>query len=444
MSRAVELVELALDLVGRRGEAEARATVGNLALTRFANSFIHQNVAEDSETLWVRVTVEGATASAATTNLDREALEAFVDDLVAAARLRPADPDWPGLAPPAVPPAVDHHDEATERAEPRERAERVRGFVDAGGGETLAAGYCETTGGEVAFANTAGQHLRGRSSQAVLDGIHTLDGAAGSGHGCAASLAGIDVAAVASLAVDRARLGRNPRSLEPGEYEVVLAPECVATIAVFLAYYGFNAKLALEGQSFAELGVTQFDEAFSMWDDVTDDRALGVPFDAEGTPKRRVDFVRDGTTVGLAHDRRTAAKMGVESTGHHVPGSETMGPFPTNVFVGEGDRSPEALVAEVERGLYVATFNYCRVLDPKTVSVTGLTRNGTFLVEDGRIVGAVENLRFTQSFLEALAPGRILGVGDDGRFADSEFGPGMMHVPSLRLARWRFTGGASG
>jgi predicted Zn-dependent protease len=104
----------------------------------------------------------------------------------------------------------------------------------------------------------------------------------------------------------------------------------------------------------------------------------------------------------------------------------------------------DEMIAAVERGLYVSTFNYCRVLDEKTLVVTGLTRNGTFMIENGRITGAVTNLRFTQSFAGALGPGRVLAVGNDARFADSEFGTGVTFVPSLRLAAWNFTGGASG
>lgn len=102
------------------------------------------------------------------------------------------------------------------------------------------------------------------------------------------------------------------------------------------------------------------------------------------------------------------------------------------------------LAAGMERGLVITSFNYCRILDPKSIGVTGLTRNGTFLVQDGRIVGSVGNLRFTQSFLAALAPGKVDAVGDDPRMADGEFGAGMTHVPSLRLASWNITGDVRG
>jgi predicted Zn-dependent protease len=246
------------------------------------------------------------------------------------------------------------------------------------------------------------------------------------------------------LAARRAIDSAAALDVTPGEYEVVLAPEAVATVAVFLGFYGFNGKMLSEGQSFVELGEQQFDKRFQMWDDATDPRAMGVLFDTEGTPKGHLDLVVDGVTSGVAHNRKTAKKSGVVSTGNNITGSETWGPIPTNVFVGGGDESVDELVAGVERGIYVSAFNYCRILDPKTMVVTGLTRNGTFLIENGRITAAVSNMRFTQSLVEALSEGRILGIGDDARFADSEFAPGIMFVPTMYVRSWNFTGGAEG
>jgi len=114
------------------------------------------------------------------------------------------------------------------------------------------------------------------------------------------------------------------------------------------------------------------------------------------------------------------------------------------LFIGGSDTEVGDLIANVERGIYVSTFNYCRILDPKTMVVTGLTRNGTFMIENGRITDAVTNMRFTQSFVDALGDGKILGLGNDARFADSEFGPGITIVPTMHLGSWNFTGGAEG
>ncbi|MCI0678241.1 MAG: metallopeptidase TldD-related protein, partial [Actinobacteria bacterium] len=233
--------------------------------------------------------------------------------------------------------------------------------------------------------------------------------------------------------------------VKAGERQVVLAPECLATICIFMAIYGFNAKLHQEEQSFVRLGEKQFDEKLRLVDDATDRRALRVGFDSEGTPKRPLELVVGGAARALAHDRRTAAKGGTSSTGHAFSFfGGYLGAVPIDLFVTPGEESEEELIAGVDQGLYVSTFNYCRVLDPKTLVVTGLTRNGTFLIENGKITTPVTNLRFTQSFVDALGPDTILGLGSDARHADSEIGSGLVHCPSIRLASWNFTGGATG
>ncbi|MGH9022560.1 MAG: TldD/PmbA family protein, partial [Acidimicrobiia bacterium] len=265
-------------------------------------------------------------------------------------------------------------------------------------------------------------------------------------HQTSVSLAALSGAVVGAESADRARRGREAVEVPPADYEVVLEPECVATIALFLAAYGLNAKAVDEGLSALRPGQERFDPAFWLIDDATAPDALGLPFDAEGTPKRRVDLVSAGTVASLAHDLRTAKKAGTISTGHGLGGSEgdVWGPLPINLGVSPGAQTRSELIASVDRGLLVTTFNYCRVLDPRTLVVTGLTRNGTFLIENGEIAGAVKDLRFTQSFLAALAPDQLLGAGSEARFADSEFGAGLVAAPPLRLAAWHFTGGARG
>jgi len=437
MTSALEVADHVLQLVGERAEAIVSVTRGTSALTRFANSVIHQNVAEDSEHVTLKCVIDGRSASATVNQVDVDTLERLVDRVLEAAELRPPDPDWPGLAPPESVAEVEHYDEATALATPGERATVVKAFVDAGQG-TEAAGYCATASTTVALANTAGQRVEGRHSSGVIDGIHRArPGADGAGHQQAVSLAALDGRAAGEEAARRAGDSLTPIDLEPGQYEVVLEPACVTDMLRFLAYAGFNGKSLLEGTSFVHLGERQFDEAITLWDDATDARTVGLPFDHEGTPKRRIDLVRDGVTTAVAHDRRTAAQAGATSTGHSV-GLESFGAYPANVFLGGGEASSGDLVASVERGLLVCGFWYTRILDPKTQVVTGLTRNGLFLIEDGKVGGAVRNLRFTQSYAAAFGPGRVLGLADDGRLY------GGYHVPTVRLASFNFTGGARG
>jgi predicted Zn-dependent protease len=442
--RLFEICDRVLRLVGSGAAAEVTVTVGTDALTRFATSFIHQNVADAVQRVHLRVALDGRVAEATVNQTDDAALTRLVRSAVDAAGLQPVDPGWPGLAQPAEAPAVDHWDDATADAEPASRAARVGAFVAAADGlET--AGFCSTAGVTVAFANSAGQRLAGRSTTAILDGIARTPTSDGSGRAASARLADLDGSAVGAEATRRARESADPTDLEPGRYGVVLGPSCVVNILGFLALHGFNGRAVEEGRSFVRMGETQFDPSLTVADDVGHSRSVGISFDREGTPKRRVELVRQGVTSSLVHDRRTAKALGAESTGNAIAGAGQLGALPANLVLEPGPSSPSELVGAVERGLLVTDFWYTRILDPRTQVVTGLTRNGVWLIEDGRVVRPVTNLRFTQSFVDALAPGAVRGVGSDLTLVGGAiFGVGAYAVPSLHLASWNFTGGAKG
>lgn len=438
-----DLAERALALLPAGVEGQVRVTASSSGLTRFANSFIHQNVADEGAEVMLTVARGKQVASAMAHLADDDALAGFVASVAEAASIAPEMADWPGVA---------GGDEIAGRAPepgaaavtPDDRAAVVEGFV-AAAPDLLAAGYCQSEHLDVVLMNTAGLVAHGSGASAIVDGIHQTPTSAGSGHSASRRFADLDGSIVGGRAASRARRSATTTDVDAGAYEVVLAPEAVATLALFLGFYGFNGKQVAEGQSFVRVGEQSFDPAFELIDDGSHPDAFGVGFDDEGTRKRRVELISDGVVRNLAVDRRQAAKLGLDTTGHAVSVfGGYYGPIPTDLRVSPGTTSEEELIASVERGLYVSTFNYCRVLDPRTTVTTGLTRNGTFVIEDGHIVGAASNLRFTQSLAEAVRPGNVLGVGSDARHADSEFGPGMVHCPSLRLRSWRFTGGASG
>jgi len=436
--------ERVLALAGADAEAEVTITAGTEALTRFATSFIHQNVADEVRAIQLRVSIDGRVAEASGNQTDDDALSRLVRSTKEAAALQPVDPAWPGLAPLAPAASVEHWDEDTAAADPEARAGRVGDFVGASDG-LESAGFCSTEGIHVAFANSAGQRLTGRSTTALLDGIARTGSSDGSARAASVRVADLDGAAVGSEAVRRARDSADATDLEPGRYEVVLSPSCVVNVLSFLAIYGFNGRAVDEGRSFARIGESQFDASLTLADDVSHPMAVGVPFDAEGTPKRRVDLVRDGVTSGLVHDRRTAKALGTESTGNAVAGAGPFGALPANLVLEGGATSPDDLIAGVARGLLVTDFWYTRILDPRTMVVTGLTRNGVWLIEDGRVVRPVTNLRFTQSFLDALGPDQVRAIGSDLTLVGgATFGVGAYVVPSLHLASWNFTGGAKG
>jgi predicted Zn-dependent protease len=435
-ARTIELLPSGVD--GR-----VKVSSGQSALTRFANSFIHQNVADEGTQIALTVARGKQVASATAHVTDDEALARFVASVAEAASIAPEMADWPGVT--GGDEVVGHAPEPSAAAiRPDDRADAVKAFVDAAP-DLLAAGYCETGHGDVVLMDTAGLVARGSAARAIIDGIHQTATSAGSGHAASRRLADLDGAAVGELAASRARRSAETTDVDAGAYEVILAPEAVATLALFLAFYGFNGKQVAEGQSFVRLGEQQFDPVFELVDDGSDGYSFGVGFDDEGTAKRRVELVTGGVARSLAVDRRQAPKLGMETTGHAAEfEGGYYGPIPTDLRIGGGTSSVDELIGSVERGLYVSTFNYCRILDPRTTVTTGLTRNGTFVIEDGAIVGAASNLRFTQSFADAVRPGNVLGVGSDARLADAEFAPGMVCAPSMHLRSWRFTGGAAG
>jgi predicted Zn-dependent protease len=453
---AGRVLDLVREAAGAGAEAEVTVWREDLALTRFANSYIHQNVADSTTTVRLLLHLEGRTAVGSTTELG-DGLRALVERTAAATRLSPPDPSWPGLAPPSPALTSGNVDEGTASASPEERALRVRTFVDAANGLTTA-GYIRTVYRSAAFANSAGQSLAGATTEAAMDGIARTATSDGAARLASVRLADIDGALLGARAAAKARAGADPVELPPGQYEVVLEHGAVADILSNFAAYGFNGKAFIERRSFARLGEQQLDPAVTMIEDVTAPGAIGLPFDSEGTPKRRVEFVAGGVTRNVAHDRRTAAQAGVESTGDAFPGSRSWGPMPlgmTMLPAGPGgvagevagpaaDSSVTALVAGVRRGLLVTDFWYTRVLDPRPLVVTGLTRNGVWLVEDGEITTPVKNFRFTQAYPQALSAGSVTGVGLHAVAQPADWGTESLVAPALRLASWNFTGGASG
>jgi predicted Zn-dependent protease len=435
-----------LDLVRARSasaEAEVTARSGVAALTRFANSAIHQNVAEELNHLVLRVALDGHVA---TVSFDGrpgpDRLQRIVDDAFETALARPVDPDWPGLTPPTPPGAIDHWDDGTGRANPDDRARVVAAFVAALDG-LEGAGSCSTEATTADYANSAGHAATGRSTIASLDGIARTARSDGSARATSVRLADLDGRQAGDRAAGKARESEAAGDLEPGRYEVVLEPKCVADVLQFLFIYGLNGRAVEEGRSFVRIGEPQFDAAITLREDAGDPGTVGLGFDTEGTPKRRVDVVSGGVTSAVLHSRRTAAKAGTESTGNAVEGGEGWGALPTNTVLDAGAATDGELIAGVGRGLLVTDFWYTRILDPRTQVVTGLTRNGLWLIEDGRIVRPVSNLRFTKSYLEALGPGAVRAIGRERALIPGSF-DGFFLVPSLHLASWNFTGGAKG
>jgi len=411
-------------------------------LTRFASSHIHQSTSREDTGIRVRAVSEGRTGVAATNEFSVEGARRAAASALEMARVAAPDPLFPGLAPQApLPDAGGRFDEATARATPRFRADAVAALVGAVEDPAFhAAGAFETSAAEVAVATSQGQFCYAPTTQATISTVVSGgEGGAGISESAAGRMGDLDPERTGRRAFAKASGSQRPRQVEPGRYDVVLEPLAVSTLVAFLAYMGFGGKGIAEGRSpfSGKEGQRVCGEAVSITDDALSPDTLGLPFDFEGTPKRRVTLIDRGVFVSGVHDRRSAKQASVESTGHALPAPNPDGAFPLNLFLAPGEATLEDMVRTTERGLLVTRFHYSNIVHPIETTITGMTRDGTWLIENGQVTAPVTNLRFTQSVLEALSNVRM--VGRDTELA-AEFSFAASRVPALAISGFTFSG----
>jgi predicted Zn-dependent protease len=409
-------------------------------LTRFASSAIHQSTSREDTGVRVRVVLDGRVGVAATNDFSPEGARRAAQSAREMAAVAAPDPLFPGLAPRAEAPSIDAYDEATAQTTPERRAAGVAELVGRCPDGFAAAGAFETAASEVAVANTEGQFVWAPTTQASLTTVVTgPDLGTGFAETFARGVDAIEPSAVGERAVAKASSSRSPRDLEPGRYPVVLEPAAVSTLVGFLAWIGFGGKAIVEGRSCfsGKEGARVAAETVTIYDDATAPGTLGLPFDFEGVPRRRVELIRDGRFVGGVYDRRTAKQAGTESTGHALPAPNPEGPFPLNLFMEPREATLDDMIASTERGLLVTRFHYSNVVHPVESTITGMTRDGTYWIERGEVAYPVKNLRFTQSIIEALT--ETEAIGREAELA-SEFFFSASRVPALKVASFNFSG----
>ncbi|HXU86169.1 MAG TPA: TldD/PmbA family protein [Verrucomicrobiae bacterium] len=420
-------------------EAEALVSADRAQLTRFANSEIHQNVAETNGGLNLRVAIGKRVGVASSNRLDDEGLRRLAETATAIARNSAELDDWGGLPEPTpIRELPAGWSDATASATPEQRAAGVRAVIAAADDAGVRAfGSFSTSAEELAVANSHGIRAAQRRTSAQLLAV-TMAGDGGSGYAEQASVdvTTIDAAAIGREAADKARATANPVAVDPGDWTVVLEEYAVVDLLSMLAYMGFSALAVQEERSFAEPGKVIGSELVTIVDDATEPGAMPMAFDYEGVAKQKVVLVERGVCRDVVYDAQTGARGGHPSTGHGLPAPNSYGPFPLNMVMSAGSTPRAELVGEMERGLLVTRFHYTNPVHPKLAIVTGMTRDGTFLVEGGKIVGPVRNLRFTQSYLAALAG--TVAVGSERRTVRGDFG-GVL-VPAVRIDGWTFTG----
>jgi PmbA protein len=449
VSEVLELAERTLALC--EGEVQVTVTRERSLLSRFARSRPTQATAIDDITVAIVVLHEGQTGSAETNLTDEDALRATFARADAAARAAAAagSGDHPGLPdPPAGYRSHDGWDAATAELDPtRAGAALERAFTVAQQHDVEAFGIWTAGEVEEAIASSTGLRARDLVTDAYMKVI-CRDGAGRSGWGAAGgrSVDAIDAGALAERAATKVPR-REPAELGPGEYQVVLEPEAVGELLQFLGTLAFNGLAHVEGRGALEgrLGSRVAAPVINLADSPRVPGTLPRAFDQEGIPKAPLPLIQDGVAHAVCHDLRSAKLAGADTTGHAIePGGSAYGAIPTNlVLAGGGAADSAQLAAPIERGLYVTRTWYVNPVHPKQTLLTGTTRDGTYLIEDGQITRPVRDVRFTDSVLrileatEALTSAqRFVSAAD---FYGRRYASGVV-CPALRAHGFRITG----
>ncbi len=404
-------------------------------LTRFANSYIHQNVSESNAEIRVRAVLGKRIGVASTNDLCPEGVAKAVEAAETVARFQPEQPDFESLPGPLPMRRVDAFSEATAAYTPEGRARGVGLVCSRAVEENLSAsGAFATEVSELAVANSLGVWAYHPATEAKLVTVVMSENSSGYGQVQGWDVSALDIGELADNAVKRAIISKNPTTIEPGRYTVILEEYAVADMVHYLSYMGFGALALQEGQSFmtGKLGQAIGDPRITIVDDGGDLSGLPMPFDFEGVPKQRVELILGGVANAVVYDSYTARKEGRASTGHALPSPNTMGPYAMNLFMSPGTDDKRAMIRAIDQGLWVTRFHYVNPLDRRKAILTGMTRDGTYKIEKGRITDPVKNLRFTQSMLETL--NQVEMVGRTTKLVDG------VRAPALLVRDFNFTG----
>ncbi|MBM4278850.1 MAG: TldD/PmbA family protein [Deltaproteobacteria bacterium] len=426
-------------------QTEALFLTEDSSLTRFAKSSVHQHVAEKNRTLILRVVKDKRIAVLTTNQLNRSSLRDLLKKAISIAEVQHSNEDFVSLPTPQSIPEINTFHQNIKSLTPNRKAKVINDLLKIVRGKGLQASGSFSNGEvEVAVVNSLGVEAYQRYSDLVFHLIVEKDGGSGYAGFVSRDPAQLDIDSLAKKAIEKALRGE-PVQIEPGEYEVILEPYAVSELLSFLGYLGFHALAVQEGRSFFcnEFGKKLVNSRVTIYDDSLDAEGLQIPFDFEGVSKQRVTFFEEGVVKEVTYDSFTGNREGKNSTGHGLIAPNTEGPIPINLFMKGGESSLEEMVRSVRKGIYVTRFHYTNVVEPMKTVLTGMTRDGTFLIEEGEIKGSIKNLRFTESVLRALS--RVSAVSRERRICSERtvysrrFITGVV-APAIKVDGFNFSG----
>jgi predicted Zn-dependent protease len=426
-------------------EADIHVHRRRAAITRYAWSSIHQNGLSDETHVRARAIVGRALGVVETNSLDVRELRRSLATAAELARASRPDEGWPGVADPEAIGHAGSFDDATAAANAAEQAAAIGRICAALPVRMRAAGTSQHEVTEDAVANTRGVAAYAPATLAYLRALVQSDGGSGYAEDLTWRARDLDPDGVAARAVEKCVLDRDREQLPPGDYEAVFEELAVAEILRIVSLTGLGGQAVKEGRSFmsGRVGEKVTGDAFTLVEDALDPRTIAIPFDVEGTPKRRVALVERGVAKGPVYDRMSAKAMGARSTGHAAdPSRYAPGGHAANLTMAGGAASRAELVQAVARGILITRFHYTNTPDPRAATMTRTTRDGTFLIEDGKITRALANVRYTMSALDLFAGIELLGSQRLARdwWSSNGMGSVICLVPPMKVRRATITG----
>jgi PmbA protein len=420
-------------------ETEVMINAGPHSLTRYSGNAITQNVSSRTLSLVLRIVNDGKLGKATTNLIDDDSLKQAVDAAMEMSRFQQPMKDYIPMPEPQLYTPLHSYVPETAEFGPLERA-KIIGDVVAATKEsgTEAAGVFSNGGSMLAIANSNGLFAYHNSTSSEFSITVATEDSSGWAEASSKDIGALDCRALGQRALLKAMESRKPQKIEPGEYTVVLEHAATADFLLFLSWEAFGGRPFLEGRSClsGKLGEKVFGDNITIKDDAYNPLTNGLPFDFEGMPRNAVTLVEAGIAKAVVHDRETAKEAGVNSTGHALPKPNTYGPLPLHLELDSGASSLEEMISSTERGILVTHFHYTNVIDPMKMILTGMTRDGTFLIENGEVTRPVVNLRFTESVIKAL--NNVELISEDRIFASPFFGGGTV-VPAMKIHKFTFS-----
>lgn len=409
------------------------------ALTRFSSNEITQNVDSSIYTFTIRSVYGDKVGSATGTSLATKDIKKFV---IAAKEIALNQKKGKKILP--LPQKQNYKtfkgfDQKTEDVTPDARAKMVKtGVRICEKNRMMSAGICSNNATVRAIANSKGVFAYHTGTNATFSITAMTKDSSGWAEQSEQSVEKISAEKATKTAVEKAEMSKNPKTAEPGYYTVVLEPSAAADLISFLSYSVINGLKYAEGRSFlsGKMGKQVANSNITIVDDPYMEGIGGIPFDFEGFPRKTVSIIEKGVFKSMVTDRKVAKMIKMENTGHSLGADDEYGPIPFNLHLLPGKNSVEEMIKTTNKGILVTQFHYVNILDPMQTTVTGMTRNGIFLIENGKVKNGLKNLRFTQSIMEAL--NNVEMVGKESIIQNGGFGGGFC-VPAMKLKKFHFT-----